>query len=164
MIFSAQTVKGNSAFCVVSFFPSQMILLSGTVSSPSLFIFWDYRGDLNHELMSACSVNDMILVYSLVFHLVVTTVLLYREIRGPTSKVLSSGDRWSAYFRTSNPEMWFEDPDKYRHLKCQLPDKCNMNNLVPSCLEIKSMKNVRSGQTKSAASVCLKFSFGGTTE
>lgn len=41
--------------------------------------------------MSACSVNDMILVYSLISHLVMM-VSAYREIRGPTARVLSGGN------------------------------------------------------------------------
>lgn len=47
---------------------------------------------MHYELMSACFVNDKILLYSLMFHLVVTMVLSYREIRGPTAKVLSGGN------------------------------------------------------------------------
>lgn len=41
--------------------------------------------------MSPCSVNDMILVYALISHLV-TMVSTYREIRGPTARVLSGGN------------------------------------------------------------------------
>lgn len=44
--------------------------------------------------MNACSVNNMILVYSLMFHLVVTMVSPFGEICGPTAKVLSGGNMY----------------------------------------------------------------------
>lgn len=44
----------------------------------------------------ACSENEKILIYSLLFQLVVTVVLLNREIRGPFLKVMSGGNTYSA--------------------------------------------------------------------
>lgn len=49
---------------------------------------------MHHELMIFGSVNDMILVYSLMFHLVFTMILPCGEIRGPTAKVLSGGNMY----------------------------------------------------------------------
>lgn len=87
---------GKSA-CVFSFFFRKCFYLSTyhvaeRLSSLSVYSLC-YRNDLHHDLMR--SLFERILIYSLLFHLVVTVVLLYREIRGPFLKVLSGGNVYS---------------------------------------------------------------------
>lgn len=121
--------KAIQLFMLFPFFPSQMILLSDTVSccraDPPPCLFFDYRGDLHHERLF-CEWYDTCLFFN--FPSCYNGFGVQRDSWSNCQSTewweyvvcqTISGDRWSACFRTSNPEMWFEDPDKYGRLKCQ---------------------------------------------
>lgn len=87
----------SKSACVVSFFFHKCFCLSpyrvadwfSSLSVCSLC----YRQVLHHDLTR--SLFERILIYSSLFHLVATVVLLYREIRSPFFKVLSGGNVYS---------------------------------------------------------------------
>lgn len=74
--------------------------------------------------------NIITLIYSLIFHLVATVVLLYREIHGPFLKALSGGNMDSAGRSNNNLTLAWSFGDS-----CH--DICDVRGLLTWCLCLK---------------------------